>query len=326
MIDLQAEELCARFGLGAPLGQPTRAAAGWGGHNVMWHLATEAGEFAVKQVGRPLPTDADIERALAIELEACARGLSAPEPVLSALGNCYELIGGSFVRCHRWAAGAAKTNEDAVVADAGRMGSLVATLHGYAIHVPDRPSEERPDGLEIWRRLADAGRGRRAPWADLIRDNLDALHAVEKLATSRDAQPSVGSHRDLNAHNVLFDGDRLVLIDWDAAGPASPQAERANNAVLWSHNHAGDLDLDVGVAFLRGYCEGGGAVERDDPDALPSSLGGVIWWAQENTRMAIERCTDEQDSLATLLVGAILDGPRVISERQDFLRACIRNL
>jgi hypothetical protein len=67
-------------------------------------------------------------------------------------------------------------------------------------------------------------------------------------------------------------------------------------------------------------------LERDDPDALPSSVGGVIWWAQENTRMAIERCTDEQDSLATLLVGAILDGPLVIAERQAFLRTCIDNL
>jgi thiamine kinase-like enzyme len=81
----------------------------------------------------------------------------------------------------------------------------------------------------------------------------------------------VGSHRDLNAHNVLFCGAGLSLIDWDAAGPSTPGWERANYATLWATRPGGRYDIEAAVAFLHGYRDAGGEVTADDPDTLISS-------------------------------------------------------
>ena len=160
------------------------------------------------------------------------------------------------------------------------MGSLVAQLHGLAIAV-DEPVARRPgDDGDDWSSLAAVGASRHAPWASVIAENLQSLQRAAAVADSAvDHEQRIGSHRDLNAHNVLFDGDRLVLVDWDAAGPASARAERAEYSVLWAYTADGAYDIDTAVAFLRGYCDAGGTVDRDDPAALPCgfavSFGGL---------------------------------------------------
>ncbi len=60
----------------------------------------------------------------------------------------------------------------------------------------------------------------------------------------------VGSHRDLNAHNVMFSATGL---------PAWPRWERASFAVLWGSRVDAAYDDDRVVAFLRGYLEGVGS-------------------------------------------------------------------
>ena len=71
----------------------------------MWKVATDRGDFALKQVGRELPDTTAITTALAIELRACEGGVSAPRPLPSIHDNCYELIGDSPVRGHEWGRG-----------------------------------------------------------------------------------------------------------------------------------------------------------------------------------------------------------------------------
>jgi Ser/Thr protein kinase RdoA (MazF antagonist) len=115
--------------------------------------------------------------------------------------------------------GYAKTNETVTVDDAAEMGRIVAVLHGLRIVVPAMPSgpSRRSFGEAHWLELAERGADAGAVWAERVRANIAAIMAVEgmldRLPPPRDR---IGSHRDLNAHNVLFDQD-LMLIDWDAA-------------------------------------------------------------------------------------------------------------
>lgn len=151
--------------------------------------------------------------------------------------------------------------------------------------------------------------------------------AGERLGASAiDDGPYIGSHRDLNAHNVLFEADRLTLVDWDAAGPASARSERANYAILWSRTPSGDFDEGTATAFLRGYRDGGGTIDSGDPDVLASALRALIWWAQQNVTMAADSCSGAQDSLALALVRAVLDGPQEFAERRIFLSECLRRM
>src|SRR6185369_14771237 len=98
-------------------------------------------------------------------------------------------------------------------------------------------------GREHWLELAR--RAPRASWSRLLEQNVEAIDNAEQFGATFDDPASVGSHCDLNAHNVLFTPAGLLLVDWDAAGPASAAYERAGTAVVWSQRPGDRLDIEV---------------------------------------------------------------------------------
>jgi Ser/Thr protein kinase RdoA (MazF antagonist) len=319
---VDADAVAERFGIGGPLGEPVVAAAGWGERNRVWRLETTAGVFAVKDVMSELLPD-DAEAAFLIEQLAHDGGVPSATTVPSVTGRCFETVGGRWLRCHRWVDGAAKQNEDTTPDDAYEMGKVVAALHGLEIPTePPLPAHEF--GRDHWLRLARSCP--RTRWAASIEDHIDGIDAAETLGASFRERQTVGSHRDLNAHNVLFTTDRPVLIDWDAAGPASVRYERASTPVLWAQRHGGGLDTDIATCWLRGYRDGGGVIEPDDATSLPRWLGGVAWWTERNVQIAIAKPSDHHDQLATWLVDALVRGADTVRQRQMFLTTVIAHL
>lgn len=55
--------------------------------------------------------------------------------------------------------------------------------------------------------------------------------------------PLVLSHNDLNPSNLLFDGERLLLLDWDAAAPNDPYYDLATAAMFFRLDEAASLAL-----------------------------------------------------------------------------------
>lgn len=319
---VDGEAVCERFGLGTLRALPRVAASGWGGHNRMWRLETAAGVIAVKEVRRELPVDT--EAPYRIELAAHDAGIPSAKPIPSVDGTCFSVVDGAAIRCHEWVAGKAKANEDTSSAEAQAMGAIVARLHGLRIDAAPTVSASS-FGRHHWLDLA-ARASVGSFWASLIRDHIDLISDIEKIVVAGHDADTVGSHRDLNAHNVLFTEQSLVLIDWDAAGAASVRYERASYATLWAQDRDGGGDLARAVAFLRGYRSAGGPVERDDPAAIPMWLAGVVRWAEQNVRLALTRRSDGQDELATLLVQALIDGPATVVRRQMLLAEAIARI
>ena len=315
MLAVNAESIADCFGLGQPLGEPVVAAAGWGERSRVWRLETTAGVFAVKDtIAELLPEDT--EEAFRIERAAHEGGVPSAGPVPSLAGTSFESLDGRWYRCHRWIEGVAKQNEDTTADEAHAMGRVVAALHALAIPAgPPRPPNAF--GRQHW---LDLARSRpHATWALSIEDHIDDIDASEELGKAFHQEGTVGSHRDLNAHNVLFASDGPVLIDWDASGPASASYERASTAMLWAQRHDGRLDVDIASGLLRGYLDGGGVIEPDDAAALPLWLSAVTWWTERNVQIAISQPSGHHDQLATWLVDALARGVETVQQRQLFL-------
>jgi Ser/Thr protein kinase RdoA (MazF antagonist) len=319
---VDADRIVECFSLGALRELPVAVASGWGGRNHVWRFRTTRGVLAVKETIAELLPD-DPAEAFRVEALAVEGGVAAAEPVPSSAGKSYELVGDRWYRSHRLVDGVAKRNEDTTIDEAHQMGALVAGLHLLAI-----PSTPRPSsigfGREHWSALARRSVG--APWADLAAAHLDAIDAAESLAASVDDVEAIGSHGDLNAHNVLFAADRLVLIDWDAAGPASARYERVSTAALWAQRGHGRFDVDVATSFLRGYRDQGGHVEIADVDAMPRWLAGLTWWTERNLQIAAARPSREHDELAVGLVGALVNGVASVELRQRLVSDAIARL
>ena len=315
---MDGDVICAAFDLGRPLGEPLIAAEGWGGHNRVWKVATAEGVFAVKETRRPPPG----RESLRIEADAVERGMPAPRPILTVDGEVFIHVGDAWLRCHEWIAGRSKKNEDTDVEDARAMGSVLGALH--RLRLDGRPpAAGEPFGRDHW--LGLAARAPQTPWAQAIAEEIEAIERAEAIAVWEFDEDIIGSHRDLNAHNILF-GQNLTVIDWDAAGGTTARFERANYSTLWAQRAGGRLDADATISFLRSYRDVGGDIDADDPSALTRWLTSLIDWAELNVRLALDGIGDDQQELAAYLVRAVARGPDTIAKRRSFLDYCLTRL
>ena len=115
------------------------------------------------------------------------------------------------------------------------VGSLVAQLR--ALHGLDATGIDERDPLAHARREHAAQRVRPGfpAWADALHPLFDAIEAT----LARDGR-RVLSHNDLNPGNVLWDGARAWLVDWEVAGLTHPFYDPAVFAMF--------LQLDDAVA------------------------------------------------------------------------------
>lgn len=318
-------EIAATFSLGGVEQPLILVAEGWGGHNRMFRLETTGGSWAVKRQARQVADDP--EGAFIIEMAAMAGGVSMARPVAAKDGRCWASIDGRQFRCHAWVDGEAKQNEETSTAEAAAMGRIVGQLHG--LEIPCAPPLRSPAMDPVrWSVIAAAGRARAAPWVDQLCEGLDQLVTISGQARPTDLgrDELVGSHRDLNAHNALFTAQGLCLIDWDAAGPAWPRWERADFALRWAERPDDSYDEAAIQSFLRGYLDGGGVLESDDPLVLVAAPAALVPWVLQNLEMAVDQPSELQDSLAHALVGALLSMPSKVRFKQGLLADCLARL
>jgi len=83
-------------------------------------------------------------------------------------------------------------------------------------------------------------------------------------------EPNLVCHNDLAAWNLIIDGERLIFIDWDGAGPSTRLWDLAYAAISFGHlfpTQQADLAARRLVAFVDGY-------DADDGmrSALPTTM------------------------------------------------------
>ena len=83
-------------------------------------------------------------------------------------------------------------------------------------------------------------------------------------------KPNLLCHNDLATWNLIIDGDRLVFIDWDGAGPSTRLWDLAHAAISFGHLFP-DADARAAAGRLAAFVDG----YRADPhlrSALPETM------------------------------------------------------
>lgn len=116
------------------------------------------------------------------------------------------------------------------VATIALLGRTLRRLHD--LPVPDGPAA---DALALLRASAAA----RATAPRFVTD------AVQRIldAPAPPARALVLSHNDVNPSNVVYDGERLLLLDWDVAMPNEPYYDLAAIATFLRFDETACLDL-----------------------------------------------------------------------------------
>jgi aminoglycoside phosphotransferase (APT) family kinase protein len=131
------------------------------------------------------------------------------------------------------------------------LGRTLRRVH--ELPVPEAPTKSPAEFLsELWSGLS-AG-----PLPPFVRDAIGRVRDEPPPASPR---PLVLSHNDVNPTNLVFDGERLFLLDWDTAGQNDPFYDLATisvflcmdaddcRALLAAHDGVSVSTLPVGFTY-----------------------------------------------------------------------------
>ncbi|HEY3800636.1 MAG TPA: phosphotransferase [Caulobacteraceae bacterium] len=196
--DAAAAALAQAFG-GAPL---TAASAVSGGVSALTYRLEVGGRAYALRLESQRPGQRDPSSSYACLVLAAAAGVAPPVRYADAPTGIAILDFVQPVPLEQFPGGAE--------ALAGNLGRLIGQLQAIA----DYPTFS--DYRSLLRRMLTfiACAGVFAP--GLLTPHLEAFERLQ-AAYPWDAEPALASHNDPNLRNVLFDGRRLWLIDWETA-------------------------------------------------------------------------------------------------------------
>lgn len=211
-------EACLPAALRGPATTITRIAAGLSGAGV--YRVEAAGEaFVLKIVGEDEPL-ARWRRALSIQRLAANAGLA---PRIFHEDEARRAVVSAFV---------ADRSFPAFYRDPQRHEAALALLGRMVRRVHELPPPGEAEPADPRRFLADT-------WAGLAGLALPSFagDAVERVLEEEEApareRARVLSHNDVNPTNLVYDGEKLLLLDWQTAGPNDPFYDLAAVSVFF---------------------------------------------------------------------------------------------
>lgn len=236
---------CLPVAFQSPATLITRIAAGMSGAGV---YRVDAGDehFVLKITASDEPLAA-WQRSLEVQHSAAAVGIA---PQILHVDASRRAVVSAMIADRNFAAefGSPVTRAAAVEA----LGQMLARLHALPIPQNAVTAEPRPALGVVWGAVPQ----------DFVVPAFVRQAVAELLAEVTPACPEapVMSHNDVNPSNIVFDGDRVMLLDWQAAAPNHAHYDLATIAMFYrfdddtcrqmiaAHNHA---PVDVIPATFR---------------------------------------------------------------------------
>jgi len=282
--NLQFDLLCKSLQLGELIGRPIPLT---GGHlHRMFAMQTQSGKFAVKalnpQVMQRPPAKTDVLNGERVASIAAAHGIATP--------RAKELtqVQGQYYLVFEWIDGAPRYHEEIEVKHCKIMGELLAKLHGIDFSSVAFDAEPPADELIDW-----------SPYAEVLRDDMpDIMRWNERLLVAQQHLPHsvVVSHRDLEPKNVMWQADRPVVIDWEAAGLVHPLCDLVETALAWARDAHHVLSAAKFRAFVKAYHQHAPLVCNDWQPVLNIGFGNPLGWLAYNCKRALGiECADQAE-------------------------------
>jgi thiamine kinase-like enzyme len=126
--------------------------------------------------------------------------------------------------------GPARTRADAIT----KLGQTLRRVHELPLPPNAVATDARSFLRETWSRLADS-----VAVPNFVTDSVTRMLGETPPASGRDV---VLSHNDVNPTNLIYDGEHLLMLDWDTAGPNDPFYDLAAVALFlaWTNTRAHD--------------------------------------------------------------------------------------
>ncbi|MBR4204973.1 MAG: phosphotransferase [Clostridia bacterium] len=284
---MQFSQIVQAYRLGMLLNPPAPVLGGL--MHTTYRIDTAEGSFALKVLNSSVMARPEALSNM-IASEKIAAALSAFVPAVHALtadGSPVVRIGDEYVMLYPWLSAKPLFPSALTPRHAAAVGDVLGKIHAADVKIEgDLPfsNRSRPDWPAL-RQLAQSGAdGGMAPELSLA--GLEELEESVREAEKKLGNRTVLSHRDLDAKNVLWTGDKPSVIDWEAAGPIRPDTELCDAVLAWADDGTGELSKALGSAFLEAYRACRPTAGVDWEAAFAASARGPLDWLAYNIRRA----------------------------------------
>lgn len=199
----------------------------------VYRLDGPAGGFVVKRTPAGEP-EAAWRRSVAVQRAAASAGVA---PSVVHADSTHRVVVSEAINDRGWAPyyGQPATHDAAMTL----LGATIRRLHALPISL-DVPAARAQTFVRQIQQSANATH----PLPAWVNATVDAL--FDEVPPPSDREP-VLSHNDLNPSNLVFDGTRLLLLDWQTAAVNDPYYDLALVSVF------SRMDADACVRLLTAY-------------------------------------------------------------------------
>ncbi|MFI8228514.1 phosphotransferase enzyme family protein [Streptomyces sp. NPDC085900] len=226
----------------------------------IWKLAGDGRRWAVKELLFGCDEE-QVRREAALRDAGENLGIASPRLLANRDGSHVSTlpaqVGGSCVKVYDWVEGSfADPTRPEILTWVGRTLALLHVAGAGASETPVSWYERCPDASD-WEALHRKIRGSGLPWSDRLEELAHSRAAeLARFVTPAERTGMATSHLDVQPQNVLVGPVGPVLIDWDNAGPVSPERELASVVYAWSGGNA--VNADFARRLVRAYVDAGG--------------------------------------------------------------------
>lgn len=253
----QLEKLCRLLNLGETLSAPAPVSGGL--LHKMFRVETARGVFAVKMLNQEVMMRPEalgnMRRGERINAEFGMQ--NAAFDVCASIGGVTEVEGTWFI-VYPWVEGGSVFPPEITAEHCRVMGHVLGSIHQADVRMPGVEVETTVRVPFDW---SMAGDDRLPRW------DAAALDGVRKLRSVQ-----VVSHRDLDPKNVMWQGMRPCVIDWEAAGYVNPWQELVELLNYWADDEAKARAM---IAAYRAHMDTSSA---DWDAALAAGMDGLLGW------------------------------------------------
>lgn len=304
------ERICTELQLGGLTAPPLRLSGGY--THRMFRLETTKGRYALKllnpEIMRRPDALSNYQRAEGFEALLEAKGL----PILPALtigGRKLQRVDGQYLYVFEYFDGRVLRDEEITAVHCAKMGAALAQIHGAAPVRQGEPlSQPKADSSPVngsqtpQSPAGDSSPGKGSRWEALAEalvasddakteglalrtaaPMLTRVTAAAEAAERRLPRMETLCHNDMDAKNVLWQGDSFRIIDLECLGYADPRQELLDLAISWA---GWPPEEGRFKAFISAYAAADGR-QIGDAALLYDSRRNHLDWLEYNARRAL---------------------------------------
>lgn len=290
--------------LGALLEEPVMITGGL--LHKMFRVSTSDGLFAVKLLNPEIMKRPDA-LSNTVHSEKIAKAFDGLIPAVVSLeidGKQVHKLGDEYYMVYPWVDGSSVFSGEITTYHCETIGSILGKMHHQDLKVeyvkPEKDSFEMFAWDAYLKRVNDLKNSDKK-WVSAYKKSIEDIKSWNQRAcdsASYLSKQTVISHRDLDPKNVMWNGDKPYIIDWEAAGYVNPYQEFLEVINYWTDDGAGNLVKEKCDALINAYRRYMDINTVMWDEVFYGSYIGMLGWLEYNVKRALGvEASDEAEML-----------------------------